>query len=164
RRLLDQLDAALQHGLTVVSAPAGSGKTSLVVDWTARIGARAVVAWLSLDRRDDDPARFWRHELAALHAERAGLVTHHQRVLRGAPRLLVEALGADIDALQDDVVFVLDDYHLIQSSQIHAGLIALLDHAPPCFHVILSSRVDPPLALARRRLEGDVLEVRAADL
>jgi LuxR family maltose regulon positive regulatory protein len=167
QRLLDRLDAVLQHGLTIVVASAGSGKTSVLVDWAAQVRSRAAVAWLTIDRGDDDPARFWPHMLAALEARRAGLAAPAPRMdragLQGFEVVLDEVL-AEPGEIETDLVLILDDYHLIQSPQIHSGLSSLLSHAPPHFHLVLSSRLDPPLPLARRRAASDLLELRAADL
>jgi LuxR family maltose regulon positive regulatory protein len=139
----------------------------LLVDWAAQVGSRARVAWLSLDRADNDPTRFWRHVLAALDAQHAGIAHRTQRALRGGAQraeVLVDELVADLSELNTDVVLVLDDYHLIESAQIHDGIGALLRRAPPLLHVLLSSRQDPPLALARRRAAAELIELRAADL
>jgi len=167
QRLLGQLDAALLHAITLVVAPAGAGKTSLLVDWTARVGTRATVAWLSLDRGDDDPVRFWRSVLAALENQCVAVGGRAHAVLRGGSHgseLLVEALQADLDELERDVVLILDDYHLVQSVLIHTVLGALLGNAPRRLHLLVSTRQDPPLGLARRRAAADLLELRAADL
>ncbi|MBV9577965.1 MAG: AAA family ATPase, partial [Chloroflexi bacterium] len=167
KRLLDQLDPALLHGITLVVAPAGAGKTSLLVDWTARVSSRATVAWLTLDRGDDDPVRFWRHVLAALEHQRVALGSRAQAVLRGGnfgSDVFVDALVADLDELDTEVVLILDDYHLLESAPIHAALGALLSRAPRTFHLVLSTRQDPPLALARRRAAAELVELRASEL
>ena len=167
-RLADRLDEGLRRGLVVVCAPAGYGKTVLLADW-ARRGQRPV-AWLSLDAGDNDPARFWRHTVAALDRARPGI---GERVgpLLGPPappsfEALVTALINELAAQPDDgeVLLVLDDYHLIDSQPVHASLGFLLEHRPPGLHLVLASRADPPLALARLRARGQLAELRAAEL
>ena len=154
-RLLDQLDEALARGLLLVCAPAGFGKTALLADWVRR-GGRPV-GWLSLDAGDSDPARFWRHAVAALDRARPGLAERVAPLL-GPPAPpsfdgLVTALINELAAQPADgeVLLVLDDYHLIDSQPVHASLTFLLDHLPPGLHVVLASRADPPLPLARLR-------------
>ena len=167
-RLGSQLDAGLGRGLVLVCAPAGYGKTVLLADW-ARCGQRPV-AWLSLDAGDNDPARFWRHTVAALDRVCPGI---GERVgpLLGPPAPLsfegpVTALVNDLAAGPGDgeVLLVLDDYHLIDSQPVHASVGFLLEHRPPGLRLVVASRSDPPLALARLRARGELAEVRAADL
>ena len=167
-RLAERLDEGLGRGLVLVSAPAGSGKTALLVDW-ARRGQRPV-AWLSLDAGDNDPARFWRHAVAALDGVRPGI---GERVgpLLGPPAPpsfegLVTALINELAAgpAASEVSLVLDDYHLIGSQPVHESVGFLLEHLPPGLHPVLASRADPPLALARLRARGQLVELRAAEL
>ena len=173
-RLLAWLDKALAHALVLVCAPAGFGKTSLLADWARQ--RRRPVAWLSLDAGDNDPARFWRHVVAALERVRPGLAERLAPLLSPPPSFegLVAALinelatRPDPDRAQGDdqgeVALVLDDYHLIDSQALHASLAFLLEHRPPALHLILASRADPPLGLARRRARGQLAELREADL
>jgi LuxR family maltose regulon positive regulatory protein len=166
-RLLERLDGVLSHSTTLVVAPAGTGKTSLLIDWTARVGEKATVAWLTLERSDDDPVRFWRHVLAALENQRVAVGGHAHAALSGGNHgfeLLVEALQADLEELETELVLILDDYHLLESAAIHTALAALLGNAPRRFHLLLSARQDPPLALGRRRAASDLVELRAGDL
>ena len=167
-RLAERLDEGLARGLMLVCAPAGYGKTVLLADW-ARRGPQPT-AWLSLDVGDNDPARFWRHAVAALDRSRPGLA---ERVgpLFGPPApasyeglvtALINELAAGSDANQ--TLLVLDDYHLIDSEAVHTSLGFLLEHRPPGLHLVLASRSDPPLALARLRGRGQLTELRAADL
>ena len=163
-RLTARLDEGLAQGLVLVCAPAGYGKTVLLADWAQR--SRHLVAWLSLDAGDNDPARFWRHAVAALDPDRPGI---GERVapLLGPPaptsfQGLVTALINDLAA--DEVLLVLDDYHLIGSPQVHESLAFLVEHRPAGICVVLASRNDPPLALPRRRARGQLTEIRAADL
>ena len=167
-RLAERLDEGLARGLVLVCAPAGYGKTILLADWARR--SQRPVAWLSLDAGDNDPARFWRHGVAALDQVRPGLAARVGPLL-GPPAPssyqelvteLINELAAGADAGQ--VLLVLDDYHLIDSEVVHSSLGFLLEHRPPGLHLVLASRSDPPLALARLRGRGQLAELRAAEL
>src|SRR5205823_982598 len=167
-RLAERLDEATRRGLVLVCAPAGYGKTSLLASWARH--CKEPVAWLSLDASDNDPARFWRHAVAALDAVCPGI---GERVgpLLGPPvpqsfEGLVTALINELAARPDpsDVPLVLDDYHLVGSQPVHASLGFLLDHLPPGLHPVLASRADPPLGLARLRARGQLTELRDAEL
>jgi LuxR family maltose regulon positive regulatory protein len=166
-RLVERLDDGLAQGLVLVCAPAGYGKTTLLADWVQR-GER-LVAWLCLDPVDNDPARFWRHAVAALDGVCPGI---GERVapLLGPPvpssyQGLVTAL---INELADwpggDQALVLDDYHLIEAGPVHESLTFLLEYRPPGLAVVLTSRSDPPLALSRLRARGQLAELRVAEL
>jgi LuxR family maltose regulon positive regulatory protein len=163
---VEQLEEGLARGLTLVCAPPGFGKTVLLADWVTP-GKRAV-AWLSLDAGDNDPARFWRHAVAALDRVRPGIAEQVAPLL-GPPappslESLATALINTLAARAGEVVLVLDDYHLIDAEQVHASLTFLLEHRPPGLHLVLASRADPPLALARRRARGQLAELRQAEL
>jgi LuxR family maltose regulon positive regulatory protein len=152
----------------LVCAPAGSGKTALVAEW-ARGSGRAV-AWLGLDRGDRDPARFWRYAVAALDRARPGLAGRVGPLL-GSPSpssfgALVTALINELaaDPGPDEVLLVLDDYHLVDSGPVHESVAFLLENLPPGLRVVVSGRADPPLPLARLRARGRLAELRAADL
>ena len=167
-RLAERLDEGLARGLVLVCAPAGYGKTVLLADWARR--SQQPVAWLSLDVGDNDPARFWRHGVAALDQARPGLAGRVGPLLgppapssyEGLVTALINELAAGPDA--DQALLVLDDYHLIDSEAVHASLGFLLEHRPPGLHLVLASRSDPPLALARLRGRGQLAELRAAEL
>ena len=167
-RLVDRLDEGLGRGLILVSAPPGFGKTVLLADWVRR-GQRSM-AWLSLDAGDNDPARFWRHAAAAVDEVRPGIAERIDPLLGPPPppsfEGLVSALINELAAQGDarDVILVLDDYHLIDAQAVHASLTFLLEHRPPALHVVLASRADPPLPLARLRVGGQLAELRAPDL
>ena len=167
-RLAGRLEEGLARGLVLACAPAGSGKTVLLADW-ARHGGRPV-AWLSLDVGDNDPARFWRHVVAALGQARPGIGELAGPVLgpleASSPDGLVMALinGLAADPGEDEVLLVLDDYHLIDSHPVHGSLLFLLEHLPPGLRMVLASRSDPPLPLARLRAGGQLAELRAAEL
>ena len=166
-RLTGHLDEGLERGLLLVCAPAGYGKTVLLADWARR--RQRPVAWLSLDEGDNDPARFWRYAVAALDRARPG-ISERVGPLLGPPTPpsfagLVTALINDLAAQPgDEAVLVLDDYHAIGSQPVHASLEFLLEHRPPGLRLVLASRADPPLALARLRARGELAELRAADL
>ena len=167
-RLVQALDEGLVRRLILVGAPAGFGKTALLACW-ARRGDRPV-AWLSLDAGDNDPARFWRHAVAALDRARPG-IAERVGALLGPPAPasfegLVTALINELAAPpgQDELLLVLDDYHLIDAQQVHEPIAFLLEHLPPGVHLVLASRADPPLPLARLRAAGQLAELRADDL
>ncbi|HZC99322.1 MAG TPA: LuxR C-terminal-related transcriptional regulator [Actinomycetes bacterium] len=165
-RLIQQLNQGMARELIVVCTPAGFGKTTLLAGWAA--GARWPVAWLSLDPEDNDPVRFWRYVVVALDRVAGGLAEHVLPLL-SAPRVLssqgvVTALVNQLQALPGEVALVLDDYHLMESAPVHDAMAFLLGHLPPQLHVVITSRSDPPLPLARLRARGQLAELRAADL
>jgi LuxR family maltose regulon positive regulatory protein len=168
RRLADQLEVGLARGLVLVCAPAGFGKTVLLADWARRTGRP--VAWLSLDASDNDPARFWRHTVAALSQARPGVGELAGPVPGSlAPSASEGLMTALINELasqpgEDKAVLVLDDYHLISSELVHEAVLFLLEHLPPGLRLVLASRSDPPLPLARLRADGQLAELRAAEL
>jgi LuxR family maltose regulon positive regulatory protein len=164
-RLAGRLDEGLARGLVLVCAPAGYGKTVLLADWARRGGHSA--GWLSLDAGDNDPARFWRHAVAALDRARPGIGDRVAPLL-GPPapssfQGLVTALINEL-AGEEEVLLVLDDYHVIGSAQVHQSLAFLVEHRPAGIGVVLASRSDPPLGLARLRARGQLTEIREADL
>src|SRR5512132_3550601 len=165
-RLLERLDEATAAELVLVCAPAGFGKTALLADW-ARGGQQQVV-WLSLDPGDNDPARFWRHVVAALDRVRPGIAEQIAPLLSpSAPPSfegLVTALINELAAQPEQVLLVLDDYHLVDAQPVHASVGFLLEHRPPGLRLLLASRADPPLPLARLRARGQLAELRAAEL
>lgn len=170
-RLTRRLDEGLQHKLTLVSAPAGFGKSTLMAEW-AHLWAAAQpplpVAWLSLDAGDSDPVRFWAYLTEALHRVQPGTGQDMLAHLRSPQPPPIEALLSqlinDIASIPVDFALVLDDYHAISAQPIHDALAFLLQHLPPQMHLFLASRSDPPLPLARLRGRGELLELRANDL
>ena len=168
-RLAQRLDEGLARGLVLVCAPAGYGKTVLLAEWVRR--GRHRVAWLSLDAGDNDPARFWRHTVAALDRVRPG-ISERMSPLLGPPappsfEPVVTALINEVTGQPDAdeaLLLILDDYHVISSQPVHESLGFLLQHRPPELHLALTSRSDPPLALARLRARGQLTELRAAEL
>lgn len=165
-RLLDAVGQGAAGRLTVVVAPAGFGKTTLVSSWVAA-GERPA-AWLSLDAGDNDPSSFWSHVIGALRRVVPGIGEDALASLaqpRPAPveRLLASVIN-DLDGSARDVVLVLDDYHVIDNAEIHRAMRFLLDRLPARLHVVVATRAEPPLALARRRARGELAELRAGDL
>jgi LuxR family maltose regulon positive regulatory protein len=178
-RLSQRLARGAQSRLSLVCAPAGFGKTTLLAQWLAEAIDRApadapAVAWVSLDERDNDPATFWTYVITALqNAVRnrgsAGSTTGAAALgllqpLQPPPEEALATLLNDLQALRHEVVLVLDDYHVIDSGEIHQGLVHVLDHLPAHVHLVLASRADPPLPLSRLRARGELVEVRSADL
>lgn len=165
RPRLDAVARRTSHrALTLVSAPAGFGKTTLVADWFAAEGG---TAWLSLDPRDDDPSRFWAYVLAATEAAAPHLESEAAALLAtpGVPLdAVVATLINDLETAAQELVLVLDDYHVITAPEIHASVGFLLEHLPPKARLVIATRADPPLPLASLRATGDLLEVRADDL
>ena len=166
-RLRSLLDNGAKQPLVLVSAPPGFGKTLLVTDWV-HAQDKTRVAWLSLDDADNQPATFWRYFIAALQSVHATIgATAIQLLSAPTPAVLENALATlinELAGLSQPITLVLDDYHLIQSSEIHTSLNFLLDHQPAPFHLIILTREDPPLTQARRRARRQMTEIRAADL
>ena len=165
-RLSECLDEGLTRKLTLVSAPAGFGKSTALASWLAENGVQA--AWLSLDEGDNDFVRFWTYLIAAIQTvhEEAGA---DARQIISAPQLrsaepVAVSLINDISQLDGDFTLVLDDYHVIESEPIHAGLGYLLEHQPPNFHLVLITRADPSISLARLRAHSQLVEIRAEEL
>ncbi len=167
-RLIERLNEGLANGrkLTLISAPAGFGKTTLVSEWVA--GCDQKVAWLSLDEGDNDPSRFLTYLVAALQPMAANIGEGVLSALHSSQppptESILTALLNEITAIPDHFVLVLDDYHVIDSKAIDEALTFLLEHLPPQMHLVIASREDPPLPLARLRARGQLTELRAADL
>ncbi|HEX6861757.1 MAG TPA: LuxR C-terminal-related transcriptional regulator [Thermoanaerobaculia bacterium] len=168
-RLTGRLEAGVQGALTLISAPAGFGKSTLLSDWIHESGRR--VAWVSLDEGDSDPVRFLCYAVTALSDVRPGLGEDALAALREArsaePEVLEPILTGllnEIHGLSRDLILVLDDYHVVDSPGIQEAVQFLLDRMPPQLHLVLSTRVDPPLHLSRLRARGQLTELRAKDL
>ena len=165
-RLLARLDAGLQQRITLISAPAGFGKTILAAQWLEHLPRRA--AWLSLDEQDSDLERFLRYLMAALHTVAPGLCAEVEPLL-AVPTLppaayVADALVAALLALSEPVVLVLEDDHAVRSKAVHTMLMRLVQHLPASVHLVILTRVDPPWPLARWRVRQWLSELRAADL
>ncbi|MEJ2558404.1 MAG: AAA family ATPase, partial [Anaerolineae bacterium] len=190
-RLVERLNAGLNGSLTLVSAPAGFGKTTLVSEWVDHLRSASAhegqsgcaVAWLSLDESDNDPTRFLVYLIAALQTigprqESAteqkpvgvigqGALDALQSPQPSPPETILTSLINEITAFPDRILLVLDDYHLIEAQPIHDGLTFLLEHLPPhtgpggqCqgMHLVIATRDDPHLPLARLRARGQLTE------
>jgi LuxR family transcriptional regulator, maltose regulon positive regulatory protein len=166
-RLHERLDEGARRDLTVVSAPAGFGKTTLLADWSQR--SELPVAWVSLDERDDDPVRFLLYLIAAIgtiHEDFGKTTRAFLGSLESREELepVLTALSNEILELPSDFVLVLDDYHSVRSETIHDALAFLLDHWPPPMHLIIAGRTSPPLPLPRLRARGRLTELGVPDL
>ena len=165
-RLIEKLNQGLQGKLTLISAPAGFGKTTLISEW---LGQREwPVAWLSLNENDNTPTRFLAYFIAALQSIDAQLGQTAQIDLQ-SPHLpsfdvLLTFLINDIIACAQQVVLVLDDYHLIDAPVIHQSLTFFLDNSPPNLHLVIASRADLPFSVAHLLARGQANEMRAQDL
>jgi LuxR family maltose regulon positive regulatory protein len=167
-RVRDRIESGLAGGsrLLLVSAPAGSGKTTLVQEWIA--GQERPVAWYALDEGDNDPVRFWNYFVAAVqkHIPDFGetALTSLQPSQPLPQQTFVAQLVNELVFYDQPLVIVLDDYHLIQNTAIHEALAYLLDHQPPSLVMMIVSRSDPPMPLARWRSRRQLTELRAVDL
>jgi LuxR family transcriptional regulator, maltose regulon positive regulatory protein len=165
-RLIEALSGGLHRKLTLISAPAGFGKTTLVSEWVA--GSGEPIAWLSLDEGDNDPARFLTYLIAALQTITpqigAGVLGTLQSPQPPSPELILTTLLNEIAAVPDHFLFLLDDYHMLDSRALDDALAFLLEHQPPQMHLVITTREDPHLPLSRLRARGQLTELRAADL
>jgi LuxR family maltose regulon positive regulatory protein len=166
-QLVERLQQGAERALTLVSAPAGFGKTTLLAQWLMESGMP--VAWLSLEAEDNDPTRFLSYVIAALQTLDAQVGTIALEMLHTpqppSPEAVLAVLANDlVERGGDDFVLVLDDYHVITSDPIQRGMTFLLEHLPPQMHLLLATRSDPSLPLARLRSQRQLCEVRAAEL
>jgi LuxR family transcriptional regulator, maltose regulon positive regulatory protein len=169
-RLIEQLNEGLSSGttpgMTLISAAAGFGKTTLVSEWIAACGKP--VAWLSLDEGDSDPLRFISYLIAALQAIKAGfgegLLAALQSPQSPPIESILTALLNEITTIPDNFILILDDYHAIDSQSVDQCLTFLVEHLPPQMHLVIATREDPDLPLSRLRVRGQLTELRAADL
>ncbi|HEU5103355.1 MAG TPA: LuxR C-terminal-related transcriptional regulator [Roseiflexaceae bacterium] len=181
--LIAKLNNSLRRGcqLILVSAPAGAGKTTLLSSWLGQLSSlrdagsdaaaqrrRLGLAWLTLDRDDNQPTRFWAYAIGAFQTIDPSLGLEAQRLLvapqRPSIRTILSSLLNDLAAYSDPIVLVLDDFELITASAIHKGIVFIADHAPAQLHIVLSSRADPPLPLARLRAHDQLAEVHGKEL
>ena len=171
--LLSRFTACLARPLTIVSAPAGFGKTTLVSAWRASIASAGPLAWLSLDPDDNDLTRFLQYLVAAIDGAAAGAGAHAGALLRlpqmpEARAVLSALLNGLLSVPQATaarpLVLVLDDYHVLTDPAVHEAVTYLIEHLPPALRLVLLTRIDPPLPLARLRVRGQLSEMRAADL
>ena len=164
--LVAAIDTAAQRSLTLICAPAGYGKSTLVVQWLSQVGIPA--AWASLDREDNDHTGFFRIVVTALQTIDREIAAGTYELLDGQgvvyPQLIAGSLLHELAAVTRPFVLVLDDYDAVDSPEIHEGIAFLLQNLPPSMRVVLIARTEPPLPLARLRAHDDVLELRAQDL
>jgi LuxR family maltose regulon positive regulatory protein len=166
--LITRLTAGFEAGkvLTLVSAPAGYGKSTLLTEWVTAYKGR--VAWLSLDERDNTPLRFWTYLVTALETVSKPLGQGVLEMLESAqdfdPNRFLTALINEVSTLEQPAILVLDDFHVISNLDIHAGMNFLLEHLSPALHLVIATRTDPPLPLSRLRVRGQLTEIRIADL
>jgi LuxR family transcriptional regulator, maltose regulon positive regulatory protein len=174
-RVAERLDTTLDpgHRLTLVSAPAGFGKSTLLGDWLSEIGQRHIdtqVGWVSLDEDDNDLTRFVAHLVAALQSAGIAADMAVLESLSTAPTadaltpLINDVARAGQPTPEKQWIVVLDDYHVIEASKVHETVTFLLDHLPDSLHLVISTRSDPPLPLARLRSRAQLTELRAGDL
>lgn len=168
-RLIERLNAGRDagHRLTLISAPAGYGKTTLLAEWIATKPECA--AWLSLDAQDDNAARFWTYVIAALQTvSKADLGQRALQALEASevsdPQTILTSLLNDVAALDHTIILVLDDYHVITNRVIHEGMTFLIEHLPQQLHLVIATRADPLLPISRLRARGQLTELRVADL
>ncbi len=173
-RLIERLSEGLDRHrkLALLSAPAGYGKTTLLAEWIHTLQSRQPfnvrIACLSLDHEDNDPARFLRYFVSAIRLadEASGQAALS---LLGSPQLpplfaILDVLVNELTTLPYQIILVMDDYHLITNSNLHEAIEYFIDHQPSCFHLVIATREDPPLPLARLRVRGEMCEIRADDL
>jgi LuxR family maltose regulon positive regulatory protein len=167
-RLIERLNDGLAKGsrLTIISASAGFGKTTLVSEWIA--SCRKPVAWLSLDEGDSDPVRFISYLIATLQTIKAGIGESLLAALQShqppSTEVILTALLNEISAIPKNFLFILDDYHSIDSQPVDQTLAFLVEHLPSQMHLVIATREDPSLPLARLRARGQLTELRAVDL
>ena len=167
-RLSERLRRVARARLTLISAPAGFGKTTLLSAWLDAAGTEPrSVAWLSLDENDSQPAVFWTYAITALQSVVPGVGAGALALLQSAQapiETVLTTLLNELSAVSSEIHLVLDDYHLVDGPDLGAGLAFLVEHLPPRVHLVISSRADPALPLARLRARGELVEVRAAEL
>ena len=165
-QLYQRLDASMSRKLTLVSAPTGFGKSTLVTSWLADRDQSA--AWLSLDPGDNDPVRFWSYLVGAIQSLHPQIGVEARQIIAASQlrstEIVAISLLNDISQLAADLLLVLDDYHIIETGQVHESLSYILEHQPPNLHIILITRVDPSISLARLRVHRQLIEIRAEDL
>ena len=169
QRLTERLNVAMKSPLTLVVAPAGWGKTTLLSAWHAGVSLRdRSLAWVSLDTGDNDPTRFWTYVLAALNTLHPGVGETPLALMYASSSPPIEdvltSLLNDLLQLPTETILGLDDYHLIEDQTIHDALMYLVEHMPPNMHLVITSRSDPLLPLARLRARGALTELRADNL
>ncbi len=167
-RLYSLLDEGITRKLTLISAPAGFGKTTLLANWAKTLSADVDVAWLSLDKEDNRPTHFWEYVLSAIERVQKGITANSLSLLHAPQRIpfeqiLIPLINA-LNNLETNLVLILDDYNVIDETSIHRSLEFLVDHLPGKAHIVLTTRTEPPFPLARWRAHDDLVEIRARHL
>ena len=166
--LLSRLSEGISTKLTLISAPPGYGKTTLVLDWLVHSGSGYPVAWVSLDESENDPIQFLLYVIAALEKIQEDVGQDVRAILQGSQELQIQTILSilinDIDLIGEDFILILDDCHVIDNNEVHETLNFLIDHLPTKMHIVILTRADPALPLARLRANGDLVEIRASDL
>ncbi len=165
-RLVLKLIEGLANPLILISAPAGFGKTTLIAEWHASsAGQDFPLAWLSLEPEDNDPVRFITCFISALESLQPGIRAETEGLVQSSPlKAILDALFPYLSRIPAHSALVLEDFHVITASVIHDAIAYFISHMPPCVHLILSSRTDPPLPLSRLRVRGDLTEIRTEEL
>ncbi len=165
-RLIEQLNKGLHHRLTLISAPAGFGKTTLVSEWI--VGCERPTAWVSIDEGDSDPISFLTYLISAMQTINAGIGSEVLEVIQASQLPPIESILTtllnEISTIPNEFVLVLDDYHLIDARLVDDTLTFLLEHLPPQMHVVITTREDPNFPLARFRARNQLTELRVTDL
>jgi LuxR family maltose regulon positive regulatory protein len=166
--LVEKVEEGLKRQLTLIAAPAGYGKTTLMSEWHSTLGRDTPAAWLSLEADDNDSGRFWFYLISASATLQRDLGNNALKMLDTPQLIAVESLLTvlinDLSKFTGDFVLSLDDFHLITEPEIFRGIDFLIEHMPPNMHLVLLTRADPPLALSRLRARGQLAEIRARDL
>lgn len=165
--LVRLLREGFHRKLTLISAPTGYGKTTLMAEWRAADAGDHPFAWLSLDPEDDDPVRFWKLVIEALGTAAPGVGARSQAALKAGTdpvKFVLPSLINELAALHGGVVLALDDYHRIKGRGCNEGVAFLIAHAPPTLHVAIATRSEPPLPLGMLRARGQLVELRGASL
>jgi LuxR family maltose regulon positive regulatory protein len=166
--LVDRLVAERPRRLTLVDAPPGWVKTMLLAEWVADPRETRRFAWFTVDRSDNDAVRFWAYAIAALRAAVPAIGAGAEASLGVSgtdPRdIVLPELINELAGIEEELVLVLEDYHLVDSTEIHAAVAFLVEHMPATLEIAMATRIDPPLPLARMRARGELLEIRAAQL
>jgi len=162
------MSEGLNCKLTLISAPSGYGKTTLLAEWLSERGKDYPTAWFSLEKGDNDPIRFLSYMIAAFQNVQEGLGQDTGAMMQGTQNPMDESILSvlvnELSIVSHNFLLILEDYHVIESREIHQLMVFLLEHLPPQMHMAILTRSDPPFPLARLRARGDLLEIRAKDL
>ncbi len=165
---MERLQEGLAYNLVLISAPAGFGKTTVLSEWARQSQPKICTAWVSLDEGDNEPVRFWEYLIAAIKTLQSDFGERPLALLRSPQPTPIEPLLTilinELDNVQFQSAIVLDDYHFIRSMPVHSGINYLIEHMPQKTHLIIASRIDPPLPLVHYRGKGMMLEISSDDL